>query len=373
MGANILNGLTRDQVAQIEMAARSGVGALFAELGIGGRHDSDGELPEAPVEMWLDHFAEVQLASDPMIYKWLKRNDTSTALFSEQLEHLLAKMYDRRYPANRAREFLPMASGIPSGAETVASIGFDLHGKATLLSSYGEDVRRVAIDAKKSIWPIIGVAAAWALTVQQARASAMAGVPIDSKGLMAAKRVIENAIDALLTVGDADRGILGFVNQTTGSGGVTLKVAGDADFTALWHSTATAAEILNDIAVMVDAIEGTELFTPTDLVIDTTSYHRMRNLFVVTGSPVTVLDQIREEFGLRVNRWRKLNLANAAGNAPRAILYEKSDEVVEGIVSQEPEQLPSIWTGLGWQTIMHARCGGVKLENTAGIIYADLA
>ena len=372
MGANIMNGLTRDQIQQIEMAARSGVGALFAELGIG-RTDSDGEYPEAPVETWLDHFAEIQLASDPTLYKWLKRNDTSTALFAEQLEHLLAKMYDRRYPANRAREFLPMASGIPTGAETVSSIGFDLQGKATILSSYGEDVRRVTLDAKKSIWPIIGVAAAWALTVQQARASAMAGIPIDTKGLMAARRVIENAIDALLTVGDADRGILGLVNQATGSGGVTLKVSGDADFNAGWHASATAAEIMNDIAVMVDAIEGSELFVPTDLIVDTTSFHRMRSLYVVTGSPVTVLDRIREEFGLRVHRWRKLNTANAAGNAPRSIMYEKSDEVVEGIVSQEPEQLPSIWTGLGWQTIMHARCGGVKLENAAGIIYADQA
>lgn len=323
----------------------------------------------SPIEVWAGHFVDTAIHQDHMIDAYLKRNDTTTALFAQQLEALLAKTYDKKYPKLIARELVPEGGGIPSGAETVSSYGYDLKGEATILAGYGEDVRRVDIDGVKSTWNIVGIAAAWMMTIQQARAATMAGVDIDAKGLMSANLLVQRKIDDLITNGDADAGIDGFAALTTGASGVYIENK-TGDLTGDWL-TATAANTLADLDLCFANFEGANIWEPTDLLVPTTVYARWRSLQLSTGSDYTVLRWIEDQYGVAVRGWNRLNTADSAGTAGRAILYVKDEEVVSSIVSQEPEQLPPMWTGLGWETIMHARCGGVRVENPKGILYAD--
>lgn len=327
------------------------------------------DAKSVPIVQWATHFCDTRLRDDHVLAAFIQRADTSTALFEQQLEALLSKSYDKKYPELKARSFLPSGSGIPNGAETVSSYGYDINGEATILAGYGEDVRRVDIDGVKSTWNIVGIAAAWMMTVQQARGATMSGVDIDGKGLMAARRVIERKIDDLLTEGNADVGVDGFVALTTGSTGVMLENK-TGNLTGDWL-TATAANTLADLDICVKNFEDAQIFTPTDLLVEPGLFARWRSLQLSTGSDYTLLDWISEKYELNVSKWNRLQTADSAGTAGRAILYEKSDDVVSSIISQEPEQLPSVWKGLGWETIMHARCGGVRVENPNGILYAD--
>lgn len=358
--------LTDAQVQQVIAAAtQSAVDLILAD---GYQADSDAE---SDIEIWAGHFTDHHLVSDHIIANFLARQDTSTAMFEQQLEALLSKTYDKKYPALKARQMVPEGPGIPSGAETVSSYGFDEKGEATLLASYGEDIRRVDLDGVKSTWNIIGIAASWALTIQQARAAAMSGVPIDAKGLMAARRMVERKIDSLIALGDSKFRIDGFAALTTGSSGVYLENK-TGDLTGDWI-TATADNIRADLDICVANFSDGNIWEPTHLLLPTDLYARFRSLRIATGSDYTLLKWIEDQYELAVEKWSVLNTADSAGTGGRAILYVRDEEVVSSIVSQEPEQLPSVWTGLGWDTVMHARCGGVRVENPRGILYADQA
>jgi len=327
------------------------------------------DAKSVPIVQWATHFVDHRLYDDHVLAAHLQRTDTTTALFEQQLEAVLSKSYDKKYADLKARSFIPSGPGIPTGAETVSSYGYDINGEATILAGYGEDVRRVDIDGVKSTWNIVGIAAAWMLTVQQARGATMAGVDIDAKGLMAARRVIARKIDDLLTEGNADVGVDGFAALTTGSTGVMIENK-TGDLTGDWL-TATAANTLADIDICLANFSSASIWVPTDLLVDPSVYTRWRSLQKSTGSDYTLLDWISEKYELNVSQWNRLATADSAGTAGRAIFYAKTDEVVSSIISQEPEQLPSVWKGLGWETIMHARCGGVRVENPNGILYAD--
>lgn len=362
MSASIM---TPHDVARIALEAVK-QNALYSQQISDGPHANDAP---SPIVLWAEHFTDRQLVQDHIIDSYLKRNDTTTALFEQQLEALLAKSYDKKYPALKARQLIPAGGGIPSGAETVSSVGYDLKGEATVLGSYGEDVRRVELDGVKSTWNIVGIAAAWMMTVQQARGAAMAGVDLDSKGLMAARRLIERKIDDLLAAGDADAGIDGFAALTTGSTGVYLENK-TGDLTGDWL-TATAANTLADLDLCFANFDDAAIWKPTHMVVPTALKARWRSLQLSTGSDYTLLRWIEDQYEVEVDSWYRLNTADSAGTAGRVIIYAKDEEVVSSIISQEPEQLPSVWKGLGWETIMHARCGGVRVENPKGILYAD--
>lgn len=353
--------LSARQVAQIALEV-----VRTAQSGAPEAHSDAGP---SPIAMWAGHFTDRLLRQDHVLDNYLSRQDTTTALFEQQLEALLAKSYDKTYPGLKARQFIPAGPGIPTGAETVSSYGYDIKGEATVLAGYGEDVRRVEIDGVKSTWSIVGVAASWALSVQQARNATMAGVDLDSKGLMAARRLIDRKIDDLLTNGDADAGLDGFAALTTGASGVYIENK-SGDLTGDWL-TATAANTIADLNICFANFHDGSIWEPTHLLIEPALYARWQTLQLSTGSDLSLLDWVQSRFEVSVEKWNKLQTADSAGTAGRAILYAKDEEVISSIISQEPEQLPSVWSGLGWETIMHARCGGVRVENAKGILYAD--
>ena len=303
--------------------------------------------------------------------------DTSTAMFAQQLEHLMAEDYDQKFPGVKWREFVPAASGIPAGAETVLQRGYSYAGHSTILAGDGFDVRRVTVDALEQRTRVVSLAVKWAITLQQLRAAAMANVPLDAKGMMAARRILEVDTDAIISLGDASLGLIGFVNQVTkawgavGAGVVLCAVGAPVGFTATWDTAATAAQILADVAIMVGFYRAGNVWEPTDLVLGSQTFTRLESLVALAGSPQTVLEVIRSRFGLKVSSWYRLDTASTT-TGERAVMYARDKSVVEAIVPVETEILQPLWTGLGFETVSHTRCGGIQAADTNGIIYADM-
>jgi hypothetical protein len=314
---------------------------------------SDDGFEQSAVKMWMDHFQHRVFNDDSVLF--CKRTDIDTALFAQLLEQVLSRTYDKPHVRLLAREFVPEGPPVHPGAETVKTFGFDHSGSASVLASYGEDVNKVEVHGKSATRNIVGVAAKWAITVQQVRASALAGVDIDGKSLLAAKKLVDRKIDELIADGEADLGIDGFLALTTSS---VLNETKTGDLTGDW-STATVAKT-------------DDIWTPTDLILDTPTYNKFKHTRLDSTMDVTLLSYFSEQFDLNISKWKKCDTAGPS-DAVRAVFYEKTDEVVSSIVSQEPEQFPAVWTGLGWETVMHARCGGVRVENPKGILYADHA
>jgi hypothetical protein len=110
-------------------------------------------------------------------------------IFAQALEHWIAETLDQPYPRYFADELIPMRRNIPPGAGTVVAYGYDKTGEATVLSGLGEDIPRVDLSARRMTSPMVGLAAAFAVSQQQIREAAMApnNPQIESMGLDAVR------------------------------------------------------------------------------------------------------------------------------------------------------------------------------------------
>lgn len=333
----------------------------------GGSNRADSGPPSSS-ELWLDHFMAVRIHDDPQLHAMAERHDIDTAMFSQLLEAVLSKTYDKPYARLRAREIVPEGPPINQGAETVATFGFDSVGSAKVLAGYGEDIPLVDLYGKKAIRNIVGVAAKWAITLQQARAAAMAAIDIDGKGLNAAKRMIDRKIDDLIADGDADHGIDGFFSLAV-DGSAVLYENKAGNLTGDWD-TATVANVEADIAICLANFDSDDLYEPSDLVLDTSTYSRWKTKRLDATSHTTMLEYFADKYDFNIHKWKKAD-SSAPSSAKRCVFFAREEDVISSIVSQEPEQLPSVWQGIRWETVMHARCGGIRSENPRGMLYAD--
>ena len=306
------------------------------------------------------------------------RMDTATGMFEHQLRAVMAKDYDRPYPGLMARSMMPAATGIPAGAETVLQKGFDITGRPELVVSDARDIPRVSLYQMTQTTRIVGLACKWGINYDEMLAAAMAGVDLDGKGLQAARTVQEREIDLLLSTGDAQYGITGFLNQATkapaaAGAGVELYTTGaPVGFVAAWDATATAAQILADFAVLEAKFRSENVHWPTDCLLGSGTYARLNTLTVVAGTTDTVLDVLRQRYpGINFRQWWRCDAAGV-GAVERAVLYERGDMTAESIVSLEPTMLAPVWDGFGWETVCYARCGGIQAADTTGIVYIDM-
>ena len=113
------------------------------------------------------------------------------------------------------------------------------------------------------------------------------------------------------------------------------------------------------------------IFIPTDCILDPSAFAILKRKKHGVDSNQSVMQFLEEKYDLKFHKLKKAATADALGTGPRCVIFERSDRVVEAIISQEPEMLPSVWKGAGWETIAHARCGGVMVNNPGGITYGD--
>ena len=303
----------------------------------------------------------------------LRLDAGETALFRDALEHVLANTIDKRYPALRAREFIPMNNEVNPGAETVSVVGYEGIGEATLLNTYAEDVRMVDVQGKKATINVQGLAAGWKMTLQQVRAQAQAAsrgytADIGQKGMAMGRLAVETKVDSILARGQSERGIEGFTNLSA--------ITPTAVSNGSWNGGATTpAQIVADILELRALIKSTKVWSPETMLLPTTLFAHLVSTELSAGSGVSLLDWIMKQVpGLtNVDEWDYLDTADTAGTGGRVIMYQRTPEVVEGYVPVELEALPPLQMPLYLLNIFHARCAGCHAANPTGIVYCDNA
>ena len=331
------------------------------------------------VDSWIVSVARMAAEKRSVGQGGSYRIDTDTALFTQQLQHIMAQAYDRKYPGLKAREFVPIATGIHAGAEAVIQRGWDMSGEATLLAGEARDVNRVSLSGLEQAIPVIGFAIKWAMTMQQLEAASMAGVDLDNKGLLAATRIVERTIDSILSTGAAGFGVTGFATQpvkawaAAGAGVETAVAAAPAGYTALWGNAAAAATIIADMAIAIQRFRANDTWMPTHVLMDPAVYTRIEGLNAGFGTDRTILEHFKALYPeLQFHSWSRLTGLSTGAGTGRVIMYAKDTAVVEGVVSKEPIHLPPVWDGLGFETTCYARCGGIMAADTTGCLYLDM-
>jgi hypothetical protein len=290
-----------------------------------------------------------------------------TAAFVRQLEYVKARTYDVKYLELKARQFLPVDSEVPSGAESFTWRSWDWAGMAKILANYADDLPKVTVLGKENVQGIKSLGASYDYTIQDIRAASMAGTNLDARKAMAARRAVENRIEKLAAVGDSMADLPGFLNNAN------VPILTNPTINANWPA-ATSAQILDDLHEIANKIVEQTLDThrPDTMLLPVSRYSIVATRSFSTTIPDTILSVfLRTSPWIRnVDQWSFLDTAGTGG-ITRAVAYERSPEVVELVIPQEFEQFPPQARNLSFEVPCHARIGGVSIRYPLAMVYAD--
>jgi hypothetical protein len=315
------------------------------------------------LRQWITSFV-ARVIANPTIREDGRRLDAGeTALLTQQLEHMMTELFNVEYPELKTRRYFPTDNSTPTGARTVAYRQYDKAGKAKIIANYGDDIPLVNVKGRKFYIPIVGLAAGYEISIQDIRAAAMANVPLDTMLAEVARMAIEFGIEELAAEGDADAGIVGFLNHPD----IPIVPA----VTGTW-STASPEQIIADCEEIWQSIPivTKQIHYPTTLLLDPVSYkHTNKHL---TNSNVSVKKYLKENLeGLQeLDQWHRLQTAGAGG-VSRIMAYQKTPRTGRIVIPQEFEQFPPQERNLAYKVPAHARCGGAKIPYPKAFAYMD--
>lgn len=303
----------------------------------------------------------------------LDANETAT--FARQLEHIQAQTYDVLYPEIRALELVPLIGGVDPGAKFFTFRVFDIVGDAKMTANYADDAPRVDTQGAEVTSPIKHYSDAYAYSVDDLRASALAmknlagiGMPLDVRRAQAAAKILGRKVDSNVALGESTiSGLTGFVNNA-------LVPVVAVDF-GNWPA-ATGAMILQDLRKLESSIVTLtkDVHKPNTLVLPPSL------MGIVASKPaselvpnVTVLEVFLKSsrYIKNVESWYALELADAAGTGPRIVAYDRSPEMLGAVVPLEFNQLPPEARNFAFIVNCEAKAGGTVFFYPKSAAYMD--
>lgn len=292
-----------------------------------------------------------------------------TMTTARALEQIRARTYDIKYPNLLARTFLPVDNSIDPGAETVTYGQYSAVGAAVLITNYSSRLPRADAFRKEFTGKIRGLGISYGWSIQEMRASAYSGVPLDQRKASAARRAFEELVDRIARVGDAANGLVGFMNIPSAS---TYVVPNGAASTTPW-STKTPDEINRDLCGIVAGIISStkEIERPDTILIPTDQYQYIATTPRSAVSDTTILEFFQKAHPeITVISWWALKGAGVGG-ADRMIAYSRDPDHLMLIVPLEFTQMAPEWEGMELLTNCEGRVGGVQCFYPLSVSYGD--
>lgn len=312
-----------------------------------------------------------------------------TAMFARQLEYRYTQTFDAIYPKFKARQLIPVDNQVPTGAEFFTYRQFNTAGSlGQIVHNYADDAPQADIMGEEFAQRIVSVTSAYSYSIQDMRAAAMAGVPLEAKKAENAREMIERKLEDLAALGSLAvkqpngtafygllnaPGVAATIQVSTGTWAAQYAADTSQD------KTTSKAAIANDINAMRQTVfnatkgEAGDIGTMT-LIVSTPVYSFLATtarsiLYDNTGS--SLLTWLKDACGLvSIEFWNRVDTAGAGGHG-RMMLYPKDPRVVSLIISQEFEQFAPQPRNLGFLVNCHFRTGAVEVRYPLHLTYMD--
>ena len=199
--------------------------------------------------------------------------DDASIFFARELDFIKAKTYDKKYPEFNALANFPITHEVPEGAETMTYYSYERVGMAKIISSYATDLPRADVNGEPTTAKIKSIGASFGYSVQDMRASRMAGKSLDTRRSDAARYSIDRALNTIAWAGNKEHNLMGMLSEGNNIPLYTLPT--NASGSTSWADK-TANEILADINGMFkfqaritqDVERADTLALPSDKFID---------------------------------------------------------------------------------------------------------
>lgn len=312
--------------------------------------------------------AEVGMAQQSAIRVDASRFDSDSINLVVDFRTRLTQVYRDKFQQLRALDFVPMLDA-PVQQTSTGYLGEFLTkvGTAQLITEVSGDIPLVSVSGKTFTGKVAtyGAAGAWSQLDIFRASIGMVNIPVETQ--RAARESVETMTDVLVSLGNEDAGIPGFLKH------------GEVDIIPLssgnW-ATRTYEQVLTDVhgwigtilarvGYVESSVPDTVLFAPAVKP----TLMGIRNTFGVAVWD-TLVRELREVYGITVDTWSRLSTASVSGGA-RAVAYRRDPKCLGALV-------PMVYTEFapqerGFQILIPSMgsCGGTVVIEPASITYAD--
>jgi hypothetical protein len=280
--------------------------------------------------------------------------------FNQELTKTKARTYDIVYPELKARTLIPVSYEAGPGAETVRYEQYDQTGFAKIVSNYASDFPRADIKGAEFASIVKSLGDSYGYNVQEIRAAAMAGKPLQQRRANAAKRAVLQLENTLAFFGDTVHNLGGFLtNPNIPNGTVPADGVGPS---TLW-STKTPQQILRDMMICAAApfINTNGVESANVMLLPPQQFAMVSNLPFSDVSDKTILQWFlsNNQYVKTVDWCNELAAANNPMNADIIFAYNRSPDKVTLEIPSDFEQFAPQEVGLDYVIYCHERFGGV--------------
>lgn len=203
--------------------------------------------------------------------------DSASVFFARELDYVKSQSYDVQYPELTALSLFPITNDADAGAETVTYYTYDKSGLAKIIDNYSTDLPRADVTGQPNTAQIRSIGTSYGYSVQEMRASRMAGKSLDSRKGESARFQNDNTTNKLAWAGDEAHGIMGVLS--TGQNIPLYVLQNNAAGTSTAWKNKTADEILADVNGMAAQVSRTtkHVERPDTLAIPADAYMDISN------------------------------------------------------------------------------------------------
>lgn len=202
--------------------------------------------------------------------------EDASVFFARELDHIKAQSYDVEYPELTALTLFPISNEVSPGAETVTYYSYDKTGVAKIINNYATDLPRADVKGKPSTAFVKSVGDSYGYSVQEMRASRLAGKSLDVRKAEAARYAVDYTLNRIAWAGDKENGLIGILSPENDIPLYTVANVGTADKPVTAWADKEAHQILADINSMQKQVARTTknverpdtLALPADVYID---------------------------------------------------------------------------------------------------------
>lgn len=289
------------------------------------------------------------------------------------------QVYAIRYQDIQYPQLLPVDTSAPEWISSVTYFSLDSVGQANWFNGGAQDVPHAELVREKFESTVSMAAIGYRYNLEELGKAQLLGMNLTTEKANAARRASEEMVDRVAFVGDASKGMLGLVNQTS----VTATTApADGTGSATTFASKTPDQVLRDINAALTGIFtgslGAEiadtLLLPYSVLLDLSTrridavnqttileWVERNNIYTrTTGQALT----IRGLFGY-------LDTAGA-GSTRRMIAYRRSPEVLKMHMPMPFRFMPVWQVGpVLFEVPGIFRLGGVDVRRPAAVRYVD--
>ena len=233
--------------------------------------------------------------------------DDDGVFFQRQLEAIEAQTYDVLYPDLEARTCFKTNTFGGAGARVLTYRSFDRVGKAQVINARAIDLPKSDISGKEYSITVKSVGVAYDYDIDEIAAAKMAGMPLEARKVMAARRGYEEYINSVVWRGDEDAGLNGLF--TIDEIQRTAVAAGSAGSTE-W-SKKTPDEIIADLNNACGNMYALtkKIHAPKEIWLDTLSWNYIFSTPRSSLSDTTIGEYFcnNNQFGIKKENIKPLN------------------------------------------------------------------